>query len=141
FTYLLDAVRDLVHVGGVRQVHLTILGNGPLESELQAFINQHQLQPHVTLAGFRANPLAYFSHANLFCLSSLYEGMPNALVEAMVCRVPVLSTDCPSGPREVLCDGKYGRLVPPADARALADAIDDAIQSQEAWQRNVDAVR
>src|SRR5207302_6873274 len=106
---------------------------------LQAFIDQHQLQLHVTLAGFRANPLVYFSRANLFCLSSLYEGMPNALVEALVCRVPVLATDCPSGPREVLCDGKYGRLVPPADARALADAIEDAIMHPGAWRALLNA--
>jgi glycosyltransferase involved in cell wall biosynthesis len=127
FSYLLEAVRQLVQGRGRRELHLRILGTGPLEPELRGFIARHELAPYVTLAGFRQNPLPYFRQADLFCLSSLYEGMPNALVEAMLCGVPVLATDCPSGPREILEGGRWGRLVPPADAQALAAAIDDAL--------------
>ena len=124
---------------GLRQLHLRILGTGPLETDLQSYIARQGLEQHVTLAGFRANPLPYFRQADLFCLSSLYEGMPNALVEAMLCRVPVLATDCPSGPREILQDGRYGRLVSPADTRALADAIEDAVLHPEEWRKTVPA--
>jgi len=141
FSFLLEAVRELVHVRGYRQIHLRILGTGVLETELQAYVARHQLGPHVSLAGFRQNPLPYFRQADLFCLSSLYEGMPNALVEAMLCRTPVLATDCPSGPREILQGGRFGRLVPPADSRALADTIENAILEPHAWQSPVPAAR
>jgi len=80
-------------------------------------------------------------HAHLFCMSSLYEGMPNALIEAMACRVPVLSTDCPSGPRELLSEGEYGRLVTPADAHALADVLEDAMVNYDQWKSKTDAAR
>jgi glycosyltransferase involved in cell wall biosynthesis len=141
FADLLAAVRELVHDRNQRQIHVRILGTGALESELLAYIAQHNLQSHVTLAGFRANPLPYFRQADLFCLPSLYEGMPNALVEAMLCRVPVLAADCPSGPREILQDGRLGQLIAPADPRALADAIGDAILHPDARQQLVPAAR
>jgi glycosyltransferase involved in cell wall biosynthesis len=141
FGYLLDAVRDLVQGRGRTQVHLRVLGSGPLEAELRTTISRQALQSHVTLTGFRHNPLPYFRQADLFCLSSLYEGHPNALVEAMLCGLPVLATDCPSGPREILAGGKFGRLVPPANPRALADAIEDALLHYPQWQSHVAAAR
>ena len=141
FSFLLEAVRELVRIRGYHQIHLRILGVGALEAELRAYVAQHQLESHVTLAGFRPNPLPYLRQADLFCLSSLYEGMPNALVEAMLCYTPVLATDCPSGPREILHGGRFGRLVPPAGSHALADAIEDAIQHPVAWQSLVPAAR
>ena len=79
---------------------------------------------HVAFAGHRANPFAYLRRCDLFCLPSLNEGMPGALLEAMACGVPVVAADCPSGPREVLTGGAFGRLVPVADPDALADAIE-----------------
>jgi glycosyltransferase involved in cell wall biosynthesis len=141
FAYLLEAIRELVHERGRSHIHLRILGQGELEPQLKAFVAKHTLSAHVTFAGFRKNPLPYFRQADLFCLSSLYEGMPNALVEAMLCSAPVLATDCPSGPREVLQGGRLGRLVPPADARALADAIDDAVRHPEQWRARVAEAR
>src|SRR6266404_181995 len=121
------------------EMNLRILGAGPLERTLSAYIDEHSLQQHAKLVGFRQNPLPHYRDADLFCLSSLYEGMPNALVEAMLCRTPVLATDCPSGPAEILDGGRYGRLVPPADARALADAIEDALSNLQAWRSAVPA--
>jgi len=125
YRYLLEAVNVVVQAGR-QHLHLRILGVGSQEPELRAYIAQHSLGAHVTLSGYRENPLPYFRQADLFVLASLYEGMPNALVEAMLCRVPVIATDCPSGPREVL-DGRLGVLVPPADVEALSEAIEDAI--------------
>jgi len=141
FRFLLEAIRDLVQNRGGQQMHLRILGSGAQEPALSAYVAEHGLEPYVTLAGFRANPLPYFRQADLFCLSSLYEGMPNALVEAMLCRVPVLATDCPSGPREVLDGERWGRLVPPADPQALADAIADAMTNPDSWRNLLPAAR
>jgi len=141
FVYQVDAIRQLVKERGHMQVHLRILGIGAQEAELQNYVAEQALAPYVTLTGFCANPLPYYRQADLFCLSSLYEGMPNALVEAMLCRVPVLATDCPSGPREVLADGRFGRLVPPANARAMADAIEDAIRRPDEWRAPVPEAR
>jgi glycosyltransferase involved in cell wall biosynthesis len=141
FIDLLDAVAELVHHRVRRQIQLRILGTGPLESSLRDSIARLDLAGHVTLAGYVANPLPYYKQADLFCLSSLYEGMPNALVEAMLCQVPVLATDCPSGPGEILAGGRYGRLVPVADSRALADAIDDAMMNPQKWRKKTQPAR
>jgi glycosyltransferase involved in cell wall biosynthesis len=134
FVYLLDAIRELIHERGRSNIHLRILGTGQQEPALRQKIDTCRVQSNVTLAGFRPNPLPYYRQADLFCLSSLYEGMPNALVEAMFCRVPVLATDCPSGPREVLDNGRLGRLVPSADSHALAAAIEDAAINRDQWR-------
>lgn len=141
FIYLLEAVRQLVKSRGLNQLHLRILGSGPLEPELRSFVTRHRLEQQVTLAGFRQNPLPYYRQADLFCLSSLYEGMPNALVEAMLCEVPVLATDCPSGPREILQNGRLGRLVLPGDPLLLADAIADVIADSQKFQQVVPVAR
>jgi glycosyltransferase involved in cell wall biosynthesis len=102
---------------------LLILGDGPLRHDLQAQIEQLGLQDSVQLVGYVENPLPYFAHADVFVLSSLVEGMPNVLVEAMLCGCTPVATDCPTGPRELLDGGRIGHLVPPADPVALAGAI------------------
>ena len=73
------------------------------------------LSGDVALPGFVANPLAYMARAATFALSSINEGLPGVLIQAMACGCPVVSTDCPSGPAEILAGGRYGRLVPPGD--------------------------
>jgi glycosyltransferase involved in cell wall biosynthesis len=112
-----------------------------LRGKLEKYVAEHALKASVWLPGYRENPLPYFRQADLFCLSSLYEGMPNALVEAMLCRVPVLATDCPSGPAELLYGGRLGRLVPPADSKRLADAIEDAMLNPDRWKTRVPSAR
>ena len=131
---LIDALHLAVHERGLGDLRLWILGTGPLEGELRAQVRTRRLEAHVSWAGFQPNPLPYVRHAHLFCLPSLYEGLPNALAEAMACRTPVLATDCPSGPREMLAGGQYGRLVPPADPAALAEAIADAVTHHNQWR-------
>jgi glycosyltransferase involved in cell wall biosynthesis len=76
------------------------------------------------LPGFVANPFAYMARAALFVLSSAWEGMPGVLIQALACGAPVVATDCQSGPREVLQDGRLGRLVPVGDIATLTEAID-----------------
>lgn len=106
-----------------RAARLLILGEGPERNALEALIRELGLQQDVSLLGFVENPYAYMSRASLFVLSSRWEGLPTVLIEALYCGVPVISTDCPSGPREILINGQYGSLVPVQDVPALVEAI------------------
>ena len=110
-----------------REANVLILGEGALRGELQAQIDALGLAARVRLAGHVDNPLKYFARSDVFVLSSLVEGLPNVLVEAMLAGCTPVSTDCPTGPREVLDNGRYGHLVPVNDPRALADAIEEAL--------------
>lgn len=94
---------------------------------LQAMIDARVLDGRVTVAGFQPNPYPWIAGADLLVLCSDHEGMPNVLVEALLLGTPVVSTDCPSGPREVLHGGIFGRLVPCGDSAALATAMHDAL--------------
>ena len=102
---------------------LCILGEGVLRGELEQLVTRLGLQGRVLLPGFRVDTSSWYRHADLFVLSSKHEGFGNVIVEALEHGVPVVSTDCPAGPREILCDGKYGRLVSVGDAAALAEAM------------------
>lgn len=112
-----------------RPARLIILGDGPLRAELQALINKLGLSDVVTLLGYVENPLKYFARADVFVLSSHVEGLPNVLVEAMMSGCTAVSTDCPTGPREVLQGGKYGYLVPMNDPVAMAAGIELALDN------------
>lgn len=106
-----------------RRARLIILGEGSERAELENRINEMGLGEDIIMPGWVDNPYAYMRLANLFVLSSRYEGLGNVLIEALACGCPVVATDCPSGPREILSDGTHGRLVPVGDADALAAAI------------------
>ncbi len=107
-----------------RDLALLILGEGPERAALEALIGELGLEHDVWLAGFQSNPYRFFTRAALFVLPSRREGLPTVLIEAMACGCPVVSTDSPHGPREILADGRYGHLVPMGDPVALARAID-----------------
>lgn len=104
---------------------------------LQAMIAAHGLAGRISVAGFQPNPYPWIAGADLLVLCSDHEGMPNVLVEALLLGTPVVSTDCPSGPREVLRDGVCGRLVPCDDVPALAAAMRDAL-AEERGSRHFD---
>jgi glycosyltransferase involved in cell wall biosynthesis len=127
FADLIRAVKLLVDRG--RDVRLLILGDGPLRAELEAQISALGLGGNIQLVGYVANPLKFFSRAKVFVLSSLVEGLPNVLVEAMMCGCTPVSTNCPTGPDEVLEGGRFGYLVPVQDSEAMADAIGKALDS------------
>jgi glycosyltransferase involved in cell wall biosynthesis len=104
-------------------VRLIILGDGPERSRLEALARRLEVERYVSMPGFRANPFAYFARAGAYVLSSISEGMPSSLIEALACGCPVVSTDCPSGPSEILENGRYGRLVAVGRPEALAEAL------------------
>jgi glycosyltransferase involved in cell wall biosynthesis len=114
----------------VRQTHdarLVILGDGKERPALERLVSQLGLEKVVSLPGFATNPYAYMVRSTLFVLSSRWEGLPGVLIEALYCGVPVVATDCPSGPREILRNGKYGHLVPIRDIAALARAMEESL--------------
>jgi glycosyltransferase involved in cell wall biosynthesis len=104
-----------------------ILGEGEERQPLEALARELRLDADVALPGFVSNPYAYMKRAAVFAASSRWEGFGNVLVEAMACGAPVVSTDCPSGPREILEGGRHGLLVPVGDAQALARAIEASL--------------
>ncbi|GGB07337.1 glycosyl transferase [Brucella endophytica] len=106
-----------------RPTRLVIFGEGPLDDELRMQARQAGIGDAVLFAGYVNDPHACYAVANLFVLSSTSEGFGNVLVEAMAAGVPVVSTDAPHGPREILDNGRYGMLVPVGDAPALAEAM------------------
>jgi len=124
-----------------RDARLMILGEGSDRAKLEAQVEALGLQDRVRLPGHTPNPLKYFARAEVFALSSRVEGMPNVLVEAMMCGCTVVATDCPTGPRELLQGGRYGYLVTPRDPVALADGIDAALDTPIVSDRTVEAIR
>jgi glycosyltransferase involved in cell wall biosynthesis len=106
-----------------RRARLVIFGEGPLEADLRAFAAERGIGGDVLFAGYVNDPAACYAAADLFVLSSTSEGFGNVLIEAMSAGVPVVSTDAPHGPREILADGRFGPLVPLGDAEKLAAAM------------------
>ncbi len=116
-------LRAFAHVAQQRPARLIILGDGPLRTSLEALAVELGIAGWVSMPGYQANPLPYMKRADVMVLSSKFEGFAIVLAEALACGTPVVSTDCPYGPAEILRDGTYGRLVPVGDAQALAGAM------------------
>ncbi len=110
-------------------VRLAILGEGDQRAALELRAAELGIQESVAFLGFDQNPYKYMSRASVFVLSSVHEGFGNVLVEAMACGVPVVSTDCKSGPSEIIQNGQNGLLVPPKDKEALAEALLKILQN------------
>lgn len=125
-------LRAFARVHGSTPALLIILGEGRQRERLERLARKLDIAERVSMSGFVENPYPFLRRADLFVSSSRWEGSPNALTEALALGTPVVSTDCPSGPREILDGGRYGRLVPLDDPRALARAIEDELREPHA---------
>ncbi|MEM7021262.1 MAG: glycosyltransferase [Pseudomonadota bacterium] len=129
-------IRAFARVRAQRDCRLIILGQGdsPTKTEkesrhLKKLAASLGVDTDVDLPGFVTNPFAYMARASVFVLSSVHEGLPGALIQALACGCPVVSTDCPSGPSEILEDGRYGPLVTVGDEVAMAGAIEATLDA------------
>jgi len=133
-------IRAFAIARAARHCRLIILGEGEEREKLEALAAELGVQEDIALPGFAANPFAYMAHAQVYVLSSRFEGLPTVLIEALACGAAIVSTDCRSGPKEILNDGAYGRLTPVGDHEAMAKAILAALQdpdrseADESWQ-------
>lgn len=109
------------------ELKLMFLGSGSGEAALRALACKLEVTPRVIFAGFNPDPTPFYQTADLFVLSSNHEGFGNVVVEALAAGIPVVSTDCPFGPAEILKNGRYGALVPLGDPDALAAAMETAL--------------
>jgi glycosyltransferase involved in cell wall biosynthesis len=121
FRTLIQALAILRYRGDWK---LVILGEGPDREQLELLIQEAGLQEHIDLAGFRHDVARFIAHSTVFALSSKWEALPTVLIETLALGTPIVSTDCQSGPAEILESGRYGMLVPVGDPRALAAAIE-----------------
>lgn len=123
------------------QCHLIILGEGRANNRLNNLIKNLNLTQKAQLLGYVNNPYAYLSRSSLFVLSSNWEGSPNVLIEALTLGIPVVSTDCESGPREILQHGKIGKLVPINNIESMANAMITTLKSPTETNRLIQATR
>ncbi len=117
-------LRAFARLQNRRPSRLIILGEGALRQRLMELASELGISEKLALPGFAINPYAWLARADLFVLSSAWEGSPNVLTEALALGTPAVATDCPSGPREILQQGRYGPLVPVGNAEALAEAME-----------------
>ena len=122
-------IEALAEVRRKKPARLLILGEGEERARIEAMARTMSLAGAVMLPGIDPNPYRYMAHAAVFAMSSAWEGLPTVLIEALAAGATVVSTDCPSGPREILEGGRWGMLVPVGDAKALAAALVAAMEA------------
>jgi len=124
-----DLIKAFSLIKNKKSLKLVILGDGPEKHDLVNLIYELKLEDNIQLLGNVSNPFKYFSKSSLFVLSSRVEGLPNVIVEAMMCGCKIVSYDCPTGPREILQNGKYGTLVKPGDISMLSSSMIDLLKN------------
>ncbi len=136
-----DLLRAFASVRKKTNCHLVIMGQGEERGNLERLADDLGISKNVAMVGFQENPFSFISNSDVFVLSSRWEGFGNVIIEAMACGVPVISTDCPYGPNEIITDGVNGLLVPVGDVEAMADAIMTLLRNHELRARLADAGR
>lgn len=114
-------------------IKLCIIGKGPLEKEILVALDKHKITECTLLPGFQKNPYCYLYNSSIYVMTSLFEGFPNALVEAMLCNLPVVAYDCKSGPQEIL-DDKYGLVIPLNDGQRLKQALSMLLKDKSKYE-------
>jgi len=128
-------LRAFAQVRRQQPCRLIVLGEGKQRQALEKLATELSIRDDVQFPGFVTNPYHFLRHANLFVLSSAWEGSPNSLTEALALGTPLVSTDCPNGPREILENGQHGPLVPVGDVDALAGAMLETLHHPPSRQR------
>ena len=123
-------LRAFARVRDRRPARLVILGEGPERGMLESLVSELGLEEVAILPGWVANPYPWMANAGAYVLSSRWEGLPSVLIEALYCGVPIVATDCLSGPREILDEGAHGLLVKVGDVEALARGIESALAGE-----------
>lgn len=121
-------IQMLKQLKKTNDVKLLILGEGPLKEELQKQVKDMKLEDCIDFVGFTSNPYTFFAKSDAFILTSNYEGLPTVLIEALACGCNIVSTNCPTGPREILDSGKYGWLVECGDMQGYIAAITECLE-------------
>jgi len=134
-------IRAFARVRQRVKARLMILGEGEKRAELEALASQLGLAADFSLPGFQENPFSFMKRASLFVLPSAWEGLPGVLIQALACGCPVLSTDCPSGPREILQGGRLGQLVPVGGDEDMAEAMLQSLREERRPVCNPDELR
>ena len=132
FPILIKAINE---ISMDKKVSLIILGEGPERSKLESLIESFGLSENIALPGYTKETLPYFQSADLFVLSSAWEGFGNVLVESLECGTPIVSTDCKSGPSEILNNGEFGKLIPVGDFVAAARGIEEVLMADHNPER------
>ena len=122
---LINAVRLLKNKD--IEINLNIIGEGEEKENLINLIKKNNLTKNIKLLGYIEDPFPYLVNADLFVNTSLYDGLPLSLIEALISKISIVSTDCESGPREILKNGQYGKLVPVKDHKLLAFEIENVL--------------
>ena len=123
------------------EAKLVVLGEGPLRGELMTMADRSGLSGCVQFMGFQRNPYPFIANSSAFVMASRREGLPTVLIEALACGTPIVSTDCPTGPREILQGGECGLLVAPEDPQGLADAVLRVLSDPRLRQQLIEAGR
>ena len=120
------------------KLKLLIIGYGSNERSLNSFVNKNKLKKNVKIINFQKNPFPFLKRSNLFVLSSKFEGLPNVLLEAIVLKKFVISSRCPTGPKEILLNGKYGYLFKVGDYKNLAKLILEYSKNKRKNKKKID---
>ena len=106
-----------------KNIKFCLIGKGYLKDDITDYINANNLESQVKIVGYKENVYPYYKKADLFILSSKYEGLPNTLIEALTFGLNIISTDCKTGPKEILKNGKFGKLFKVGDYKKLSELI------------------
>lgn len=124
-----DLLKAYAQLIDIPDLHLVILGEGEVKAVLENIVQENNLYDKVHFLGFQKNPYKFIARSNIFVLSSKWEGFPNVILEAMACNVPVISSDCPTGPSEIFLNNKFKNLYQVGNINQLSSKLRKFLQS------------